>query len=353
MTVNLKPGSDHSPATVSLETAASLPANFTLACYRLTLQALESLQLPAFKGSALRGGFGHTFKRLVCVQPRACDKHCHAGNICPYGYIFETTPPENSEVLRNFQGIPRPFVIQSPAERRSQILSGEQLSFGLTLVGHGINYLPYFIAVFRQLGQVGLGRNRGRYRLLTVEAVRPDGEKTEPIYHAETETIRTVEATINSESLAARAAILPPDRLTIDFLTPTRLRHKGIWIHTGPSFQALAKVLLGRISSLSYFHCGQHFEADFRGLIDRAAGVQIAHSETRWEDWSRFSGRQKQRVRMGGLMGRVTYEGDLQDYLPLLALGELVHVGKGTVFGNGQYHIGQTQEDTNENIRNG
>ena len=35
----------------------------------------------------------------------------------------------------------------------------------------------------------------------------------------------------------------------------------------------------------------------------------------------------------------MTYEGDLSDYLALLALGELVHVGKGTVFGNGQYRI--------------
>jgi CRISPR/Cas system endoribonuclease Cas6 (RAMP superfamily) len=42
---------------------------------------------------------------------------------------------------------------------------------------------------------------------------------------------------------------------------------------------------------------------------------------------------------MGGLVGQVTYSGDLRDYLPLLALGELAHVGKGTVFGNGQYRI--------------
>ena len=65
----------------------------------------------------------------------------------------------------------------------------------------------------------------------------------------------------------------------------------------------------------------------------------IAECRTGWQDWSRYSGRQRQRVEMGGLVGRVTYEGDLSDYLPLLVLGELVHVGKGTVFGNGQYRI--------------
>jgi CRISPR/Cas system endoribonuclease Cas6 (RAMP superfamily) len=101
--------------------------------------------------------------------------------------------------------------------------------------------------------------------------------------------------------------------------------------------------LLGRISSLSYFHCGQPLQADFRGLIDRAAQVQLVNSQTRWEDWSRFSGRQHQRIELGGLIGRATYRGPLAEYLPLLALGELVHVGKGTVFGNGQYQIEQEQ----------
>ena len=74
--------------------------------------------------------------------------------------------------------------------------------------------------------------------------------------------------------------------------------------------------------------------------------MRSARSETHWEDWSRFSGRQKQRVKMGGLTGRVTYEGDLRDYLPLLLLGELVHVGKGTVFGNGLYRIANGDSDS-------
>jgi hypothetical protein len=160
-----------------------------------------------------------------------------------------------------------------------------------------------------------------------------------PIYRAEDDMIRTANTTISGDTITAHAATLPRDRITLDFLTPTRLKHRGHWVDEGPPFHILVKVLLGRISSLSYFHCGHKLEADFRGLIDRAAELRIAQSETGWRDWSRFSGRQKQRVEMGGLVGRVTYSGDLRDYLPLLALGELVHVGKGTVFGNGQYRI--------------
>jgi hypothetical protein len=125
--------------------------------------------------------------------------------------------------------------------------------------------------------------------------------------------------------------------LTLNFLTPTKLKQSGRWVSQGPPFAVLIRTLLGRLSSLSYFHCGERVEVDFRGLIDRAGGVKVTYSETRWQDWSRFSGRQKQRIELGGLVGRVTYNGDLLDYLPLLVLGQLIHVGKGTVFGNGQY----------------
>jgi hypothetical protein len=41
----------------------------------------------------------------------------------------------------------------------------------------------------------------------------------------------------------------------------------------------------------------------------------------------------------GGVVGSVTYAGDLAPFRPLLALGMLVHVGKGAVFGNGQYMV--------------
>ncbi len=330
-----------------------LPSAFTLAHYRLTLEASEPLELPPFKGSALRGGFGHTFKRLVCVQPRTCGQRCELGNACPYGYIFETDPPQNAEVLSNLQDVPRPFVIQPPADQRTHIPAGERLTFGLTLVGRAIRYMPHFLAVFVELGRAGLGRpidsaqgrRRGQYRLMSMEAVSSYDGGTIPVYRIEDKIVHDVDATIDSQAINAYASRLPADRLTLTFLTPARLKHQGRWVREGPPFDALVKVLLGRISSLSYFHCGQLVEADFRGLIDQAAEVQIIHSQTHWDDWSRFSGRQRQRVRMGGLVGRITYAPStgsgqaLTPYLPLLALGEWVHVGKGTVFGNGRYEI--------------
>jgi hypothetical protein len=315
-----------------------IPAKFSLARYQLTLEALQPLHLPPLKGTTLRGGFGHTFKRMVCHHPQLCDKTCRSGNTCPYGYIFETAPPDNAEVLSNLSEVPRPFVIQSPHDLRTTIPPGEQLIFGLTLIGAGIKYLPLFVGVFYELGKAGLGHTRGQYRLLSVEAIFSDGHM-QSIYNAADQSIWGVDSTTHAEAVAARAAVFPADRITLNFLAPTRLKHQGKWMEQGPPFQAVIKVLLGRISSLSYFHCGERFDTDFRSLIDGAAQVQTVQSDTHWEDWSRISRRQKQQVDMGGLVGRVTYAGDLSDYLPFLALGELIHVGKGAVFGNGRYQI--------------
>jgi hypothetical protein len=103
----------------------------------------------------------------------------------------------------------------------------------------------------------------------------------------------------------------------------------------------LVKTLLSRVSSLSYFHCQQPFEVDFRELIDRAGQVKLTQSDIYWQDWQRHSKRQEKRIKMGGLMGRVVYQGDLADYLPLLMLGQWLHVGKGTVFGNGRLRINE------------
>ncbi len=316
-----------------------IPAQFKLAHYRLSLEALDDLHLPQFKGSALRGGFGHTFKRLACMDNRRCEKQCQRGNACAYGYVFETAPPQNSEVLRNLSDVPRPFIIAPAADRRDTIRPGEKLTFGLTLIGHGINHLPYFLVVFKEMGQVGLGRGRGKYRLASVLGVDFQQRGLVPVYDIASETIMANDLTVTGAAIAHQAASLPTDHITLDFITPTRLKQRGKWMREGPPFDVLVRSLLGRLSSLSYFHCGERLDMDFRGLIDQAATVQIANAETHWEDWERFSTRQKKHIRMGGLVGRVTYAGNLADYRPLLALGMLVHVGKGNVFGNGQYHV--------------
>jgi len=40
-----------------------------------------------------------------------------------------------------------------------------------------------------------------------------------------------------------------------------------------------------------------------------------------------------------GFVGKITFEGDLKEFLPLLVLGEYIHVGEDAVFGSGWFRI--------------
>ena len=41
--------------------------HFKFAQFQFLLQATDRLYLPEYKGSALRGGFGYAFKKVVCA----------------------------------------------------------------------------------------------------------------------------------------------------------------------------------------------------------------------------------------------------------------------------------------------
>lgn len=297
-----------------------IPASFTLTRYRLALQALEPIKLSGMKSSALRGGFGRAFKRETCPNYSECKelKFCPVGNDCLYGYIFETSPPVGAEVLSNFDDVPHPFIIEATIDNKLEFRPGERLMFDLVLIGQANHYHQKFADAFQSLGeQEGLGKTYGKYRLLSMEA----------------------QYSLNQPQIMARAATLSTNQISLHFLTPTRLKHRGEWVNEGPPFEVLINKLLSRTSSLSYFHCGQRLEVDFSELIRQAVHIKTIRDRTRWENWARFSGRQNQYIEMGGLVGRINYTGELEPYLPLLVLGELIHVGKGTVFGNGQYQI--------------
>jgi CRISPR/Cas system endoribonuclease Cas6 (RAMP superfamily) len=50
----------------------------------------------------------------------------------------------------------------------------------------------------------------------------------------------------------------------------------------------------------------------------------------------RRSNQQKTKLKMGGFTGDITLDGDLEPFTSLLRLSEVLHVGKGTVFGLGK-----------------
>lgn len=307
--------------------------NFPLAKVQLRLRLLEAARLPRFLGSTLRGAFGHIFRRCVCSARRPTCGGCILGDSCPYRYVFETPVPAGAPMMRLYPAAPHPFVIEPPWSHPLAMAAGEDLIFAITLIGRGCDYLPYFVLAFQELGQVGLGPARARFQVEEIIDLAPD--RAGAVLYRQ-----------GAEHLA------PPARFTPDltppvagaaqcrllFLSPARLKYCGTLAADIP-FHVLVRNLLRRLSALALFHCGSPLTLDFRGLVQRAQAVTTVVSSLQWDEYERISGRQRARLALGGVVGEVIYAGPVADVLPLLRLGEWVHVGKATSFGFGRYEL--------------
>lgn len=303
--------------------------------YKFIISFLEDAELPPYKGSTLRGGFGHAFKKAVCVfRDRQC-ADCNLKQTCAYSYIFETSPPEETSIpgFGRYDTIPHPFVIEPPLDRRTGLKKRDELEFGLVLIGKAVKYLPYFVLAFERLGELGIGKGKRKYALQ--EVVCNELNIYEPAKrHLTTGSVKHIEIpesytfdTVENEELA------------LEFVTPVRIKYQRdsvVDLH----FYILITNLLRRIFLLNYFH-GERLEPgwDHRQIINEAKEIAIRLNQLRWYDWERYSSRQKTRMKLGGLIGGIVYYGPISPFRPLINVGELLHVGKGTSFGLGKYVI--------------
>ncbi|RJQ46055.1 MAG: CRISPR system precrRNA processing endoribonuclease RAMP protein Cas6 [Gaiellales bacterium] len=315
--------------------------SFSLARFRFVLEPEDRLALhPRNPGNTLRGAFGSTFKRLVCPAPSECRDTCRLKATCPYGQIFEPSPPPGTDRLSLNQDIPRPFVLRPPHGHESTAGRDQTLHFGLTLIGKAVEYFAYFLVTFRELGAQGIGIGRGRYRITCVKALNDCEEEIAEVYSGSDNMVRPSFYRLTYKDCCRLAAERFPNRncITIRFLTPTHLKADGK-IVTRPDFHHVIKRLRDRINALAHFYCQDALDLDHKAFGQRAESVCTVNSHVRWEDRDRRSWKTGLSHDMGGLVGEVTYEGNLQEFIPLLILGQYTHVGKYAVWGNGLYEV--------------
>jgi len=318
--------------------------NFQLAKYEFVFRVIDALRVPPYMGNTLRGGFGHVFRDVACVAKENECKDCMLRHNCVYSYIFETPQPQNSAVLSKLHNPPRPYVIEPPHDGKTDYQPGEELSFGLVLIGQrAMDYLPYFIFAFDELSRRGIGltqngnesRKRGRCRLESVYNVH-DQNQTQ-IFYGEQKILTDQSQPIHFSSLV-KEDDASYTRLRLSFLTPTSIKHNGVFLPK-LSFFPFIQSLIGRISMLALFHCDSSLDLDFASFLDQAKTISVENDSLSWKNWLRYSGKQKQRMNWGGLVGELDFVGEISPFLPYIRLGEYTHVGKSATFGLGQYKI--------------
>ena len=99
------------------------------------------------------------------------------------------------------------------------------------------------------------------------------------------------------------------------------------------------QALLIRIPVLSAVHCGEPRREDFKALVARAGEVETVRDETTWISFRRYSSFRQKSEPLEGVVGRAEYAGTVEEFLRLLVMCQLTHVGKRAVFGLGRYRL--------------
>ncbi|WP_457608166.1 CRISPR system precrRNA processing endoribonuclease RAMP protein Cas6 [Nitratifractor sp.] len=272
---------------------------------RVGVKFLSKKDPPFFIGSQIRGALGYSLKRVVCIHPSMRCDGCFAVENCLYHRWYEE------------QGGYHPY-------RLDFRLGGTLYDFSLYFFGDAVEKLPYLIsAIDRMLRIHGLGKERQK--------------------------IEEYELSIDGRIVNAEGAIALPERygqswqepekvssnVILRFVTPLRIKQNNRFVRD-PEMLEL-RTLLNSIHQRVRMLEGKEWER----LPFEVQG-RIVDVRARFRDLTRYSGRQRGHLKIGGLLGELRIEGlEPQEYR-LLRLGELVGVGKQTVFGLGKIEVEDT-----------
>ena len=311
------------------------PLDLSFAVLRVTLRALEPVQLPPFPGSKLEGAFGRALYRLACTQPqREMCLGCPLQTLCPYGLSYAPRLPEGLQVS-SLGTPPRPIIFRVAYGRERHLEPGEALTFGLVVVGRAVRQLPYLLAALREVGREGLGRTRGRLELEEVRSVQPYTGQAVIL-------LRGADLGVNLAPILLRAGELPPvtgERLRLHLRSPLHIKVGG-QMAGDLHFPVLLRALQRRMGNLEQIHGGAaSLGADFTRLPLLARDVETVRQDLRPVSQLRKGSRPHQKANMEGLVGTLEYRGEFTPFAALLRLGEQLGVGKWTHFGAGLYDL--------------
>jgi len=297
---------------------------------RVGLRALTQGQLPPFLGSTIRGAMAWCLKNAHCTaRRRKTCRGCPSIETCVYALVFESPVPSWSQRLRSIDSIPHPLVLENISQG-GPIEPDAPVTWDILLFGRAIKHANDICSVLNHVATRGLGVRRIPFALTWLS----DGLSETPLPLPGQGSCHPSEESI-ADWMPRRE---PPGGSTIlvRLLTPLRMLEEGRLIQV-PTCRHLVRSVLSRASSLSYFFEHQELDVDFKGIL---AAAQDVSAETRLAPLplERYSNRQRSRVPLEGVVGSMILSGPTLDQIrPWLQIGELLHVGKGTVFGLGQY----------------
>lgn len=345
--------------------------NRELVVYNLsfTLRAKEQIAFDRYAGSALRGALMEALEQRCHTPGEAWScPPCALGTLCPIASLIAPT----QETATRGHDLPRPLVLRPPladdpvkhGDTRPLTPAlvfepGQCFRIGYVLIGNASRYFSTLVLATRAMEHIGAGRplhtnkgRRGRFVIEGIEAVNPFTQRRAVLYGSGQLQIGPLVGAITEEDVIRRATRLSDRQITLQFLTPTRLTNDGKLVHV-PDPGILLQRLAERLDALTQAYGMPSTDIEETRRKDRSSDDQegwyaiaktsqthLADCQVTWVDTKSYSSRQQRSLPIGGFVGKATVQGSLSHRLrQLLAWGELLHVGKNVMKGDGWYQI--------------
>ncbi|MDF2921587.1 MAG: hypothetical protein K0R57_501 [Paenibacillaceae bacterium] len=274
----------------------------------IRLECKEAARLPAFLGSTLHG-----------VTGWALLKHSQA-----YAYLFE-----NKRLGGNGQDIVNPYMIEPPRPK-ALYQPGELLCFKFVLFGDAIRYAEDIAHALAQEKQFGIGAERKLFELKDIG----HGEQYGPIWQ-EGSFHRNGTA---SEDIAVHSMQDHASWCSVHLVTPVRIRRGGELVQK-IDFPTIVRSITRRIHLLTERY-GGYADVDAAARACELAGhVRTISSALHLDQMHRYSNRKKESLDWSGMLGALTFEGELSVFTPWLNAARILHIGRNSTFGCGQVDV--------------
>jgi CRISPR/Cas system endoribonuclease Cas6 (RAMP superfamily) len=251
-------------------------------------------------GSTLRGAFGYALKRVTCINPSFRCDNCFAKDNCLYYDFYE-----HNNSFHKYR-----FEIK---------LESKQFDFGLYLFEGACDNLAYILsALEKMLREIGLGVNRYKFNDFKIYL---NGEE---IYNGvEFKSLRISPKSLNTLEFRPN--------LKLKILTPIRIKRDNRLLRNSLELEDILTSIYKRGEKLRFNR--DVFKLDYTPTYQTLLKALI------YKPLLRRSNRQNQKMQMDGILGEIVIMGIDKRSYQLLKLGELVGVGKQTVFGLGRVEV--------------
>ncbi len=303
-----------------------------VARYRLHWQVNSPMLLPPYASSTLRGVFGRALRHRACVTRAADCQGCTLLAHCAYPPLFE---PQRAAKPANGPAALAPYAIETPFTEATTYQPGHAFAFDMVLMTpKAIAELPLIIAAWKSAFAQGVGPKHGKAELIRLELLSPDG-----IIHS---MDHTATANLGAKAHPAQLPIpsfSQPADVHLHLKTPLRIMQRGTLIGAHELTPGIfLRHLIRRVTIQVNAQQADAYSLDtIRKLNALADQVNSGPQQLNWQDWSRRSARQQQKMTLGGLMGHWHLPQVPAPLLPFIYLGQWLHVGKEAAFGLGHY----------------